>query len=100
MRVLDAQAPCDIDLTASDAAAGPDCLVAMSSETPLIIQGHPGTGKTVVATHRAAYLVDDSRNAIEIKRRVLLLGPTSEYKAACRQHRLEAIKIIELSSRI
>src|SRR5579863_7314302 len=33
-------------------------LVSWPHDEPLIVQGHPGTGKTIVATYRAAYLVN------------------------------------------
>ncbi|MGV3713503.1 AAA family ATPase [Pseudolysinimonas sp.] len=50
-----------------------------------ILQGHPGTGKTIVAVHRAAYLLseheqeepDDAR----ARGSVLIIGPTEEYVA-------------------
>jgi DNA helicase-2/ATP-dependent DNA helicase PcrA len=52
-------------------------LVTADPEKPLVIEGHPGTGKTIIAAHRAAYLVhaDNERRS----RRVLLLGPTEHY---------------------
>jgi DNA helicase IV len=45
-----------------------------------VLQGHPGTGKTVIGAHRAAYLLN-SRAPKESRPRghVLLLGPTAEY---------------------
>ena len=46
----------------------------------LIVQGHPGTGKTVVAAYRAAYLVSPERRE-EQAPSVLLIGPTSDYVA-------------------
>jgi DNA helicase IV len=51
--------------------------VTASPERPLVIQGHPGTGKTVIAAHRAAFLVhgDNERRC----RRVLVVGPTKHY---------------------
>ncbi|MGA6126525.1 MULTISPECIES: hypothetical protein [unclassified Microbacterium] len=45
-----------------------------------VLQGHPGTGKTIIAAHRAAYLLsDDVPKASTPKGHVLLLGPTVEY---------------------
>jgi len=45
-----------------------------------VLQGHPGTGKTIIAAHRAAYLLsDDVPKASRARGRVLLLGPTVEY---------------------
>ncbi|WP_182880660.1 HelD family protein [Microbispora sp. H10949] len=40
----------------------------------LVVQGGPGTGKTVVALHRAAYLLYTYRERLE-RRGVLILGP-------------------------
>ncbi|MEV4289654.1 ATP-binding domain-containing protein [Nonomuraea bangladeshensis] len=40
----------------------------------LVVQGGPGTGKTVVALHRAAYLLYTHRQRLE-RRGVLILGP-------------------------
>jgi len=57
-------------------------LVTWNEESNLVIQGHPGTGKTVIATHRAAYLTSSDR--LEKGQRlppgdVLILGPTENY---------------------
>lgn len=54
-------------------------LVTRDPSVNLIIQGHPGTGKTVVAAHRAAYLVNSERDVGRQVSRVLLLGPTREW---------------------
>ncbi|MFG1695057.1 HelD family protein [Nonomuraea sp. NPDC049309] len=40
----------------------------------LVVQGGPGTGKTVVALHRAAYLLYTHRERLE-RRGVLIIGP-------------------------
>lgn len=46
----------------------------------VVLQGHPGTGKTIIATHRAAYLLDpELPEAGKMKSHVLMLGPTEEY---------------------
>lgn len=44
----------------------------------LVVQGHPGTGKTVVAIHRTVFLVGEER-ADERADKVLLVGPTAEH---------------------
>jgi hypothetical protein len=41
----------------------------------LVVQGGPGTGKTAVALHRAAYLLYTHRQQLST-RGVLLVGPT------------------------
>lgn len=52
-------------------------LVRRPAKVPLIVQGHPGTGKTIVAVHRAAFLSDpESGQAVTS---VLLAGPSTEY---------------------
>ncbi|MEZ5341045.1 MAG: AAA family ATPase [Acidimicrobiales bacterium] len=55
-----------------------DAVVRAPSTTPLVVQGAPGTGKTVVALHRAAYLLYDQRVALA-DTGVLIVGPTNEF---------------------
>lgn len=53
--------------------------VVRSPLTPvLVVQGGPGTGKTAVALHRAAYLLYTHRDRIA-RSGVLLLGPTRAF---------------------
>ena len=60
-------------------------LVSWPHDEPLIVQGYPGTGKTIVATYRAAYLVnpalydDEGPLAGRRRLRILLIGPTDAY---------------------
>lgn len=64
-------------------------LVSWPVDESLVVQGHPGTGKTVVAAYRAAYLVNpalyDPGGALESRSdkplRVLVVGPTAGYVA-------------------
>ncbi|GAA0592264.1 AAA family ATPase [Kutzneria viridogrisea] len=44
----------------------------------LVVQGGPGTGKTAVALHRAAYLLYTHRRQLE-KRGVLVVGPNATF---------------------
>jgi len=44
----------------------------------LVVQGGPGTGKTAVALHRAAYLLYTYRNQL-LKRGVLVVGPNATF---------------------
>jgi DNA helicase IV len=44
----------------------------------LVVQGGPGTGKTAVALHRAAYLLYTHRRQLE-KRGVLVIGPNATF---------------------
>lgn len=54
-------------------------LVTADPTLPLVIQGHPGTGKTIVATHRAAYLVSDERGKARANT-LLFVGPSIYWK--------------------
>lgn len=55
-------------------------LVTVPAMDSMIIEGQPGTGKTIVAAHRAAYLVnDDTPPENSLDGRVLLVGPTAGY---------------------
>jgi DNA helicase IV len=44
----------------------------------LVVQGGPGTGKTVAALHRAAYLLYTHRRSLE-RRGVLVIGPNATF---------------------
>lgn len=45
-----------------------------------VLQGHPGTGKTIIAAHRAAYLLNaEAPRDARPRGHVLVLGPTAEY---------------------
>ncbi|MEU5529315.1 AAA family ATPase [Micromonospora chersina] len=55
-------------------------LVTVPAMDSVIIEGQPGTGKTIVASHRAAYLIsDDTPDENTLDGNVLLVGPTSGY---------------------
>lgn len=57
-------------------------LVTWPEDEHLVVQGHPGTGKTVIGLHRAAYLTDPDRlvEGQHVPRGdVLVLGPTDAY---------------------
>src|SRR5579884_3185165 len=55
-------------------AAEQDLVIRAPLDTPLIVQGGPGTGKTAVGLHRAAFLLYEHRTALE-RQGVLVLGP-------------------------
>ncbi len=55
-----------------------DAVVRASAKGPLVVQGGPGTGKTVVALHRAAYLLYDQRDELA-DTGVLIVGPSPEF---------------------
>lgn len=55
-------------------------LVSVAARDSIIVEGKPGTGKTIIASHRAAYLVNEdipAWNALDGD--VLVIGPTREY---------------------
>lgn len=54
-----------------------DEVVRADARTPLVVQGGPGTGKTVVALHRVAYLLFTYPHLAE--RGVLVLGPSARF---------------------
>lgn len=60
-------------------------LVSWPPDESLVLQGHPGTGKTIVAAYRAAYLANpglyenDGPLAGHRGLRILLIGPTERY---------------------
>ena len=55
-----------------------DAVIRAPLAGALVVQGGPGTGKTAVALHRAAYLLYHHRNLLE-SRGVLLIGPSTSF---------------------
>jgi DNA helicase IV len=55
-----------------------DHIIRSGLEGILVVQGGPGTGKTAVALHRAAYLLYTYRRQLE-KRGVLVVGPNATF---------------------
>ncbi|MET7329646.1 UvrD-helicase domain-containing protein [Nonomuraea sp. NPDC005650] len=55
-----------------------DRVIRASLQGALVVQGGPGTGKTVAALHRAAYLLYTHRATLE-RRGVLVVGPNSMF---------------------
>lgn len=58
-------------------------LVTVPAMDSIVVEGQPGTGKTIVASHRAAWMVNEemTRETPEngLDGTVLLVGPTDEY---------------------
>ncbi|MGP9536785.1 RNA polymerase recycling motor ATPase HelR [Brachybacterium sp. AOP43-C2-M15] len=63
----------------STLAADQDAIIRASSTGPLVVDGGPGTGKTVVALHRAAYLLYSDPRLAAGRGRVLVVGPHHPY---------------------
>ncbi len=55
-----------------------DVIIRAPMAGALVVQGGPGTGKTAVALHRAAYLLYTYRRQLE-KRGVLVIGPNATF---------------------
>ncbi|MFB7842742.1 RNA polymerase recycling motor ATPase HelR [Microbacterium sp. NPDC056052] len=59
--------------------ADQDAIIRASSRAPLVVDGGPGTGKTVVALHRAAYLMHAEQRLGHGG--ILFIGPHQPYLA-------------------
>jgi DNA helicase IV len=55
-----------------------DRVIRASLQGVTVVQGGPGTGKTVAALHRAAYLLYTHRRTLE-RRGILIIGPNSVF---------------------
>ncbi|MEU8108828.1 ATP-binding domain-containing protein [Nonomuraea muscovyensis] len=55
-----------------------DRVIRSSLQGALVVQGGPGTGKTVAALHRAAFLLYTHRDTLE-RRGVLVIGPNAMF---------------------
>ncbi len=58
-----------------------DAIIRSSSHGALVVDGGPGTGKTVVALHRAAYLLHSDPRLEGRRGGVLVVGPHHRYLA-------------------
>jgi hypothetical protein len=65
----------------STIAADQDAVIRADSRRALVVDGGPGTGKTVVALHRAAYLLYADPRLRRGQGRVLFVGPHQPYLA-------------------
>jgi DNA helicase IV len=61
--------------------ADQDAIIRASSRGALVVDGGPGTGKTVVALHRAAYLLYSDPRLGDGRVGVLFVGPHRPYLA-------------------
>jgi hypothetical protein len=62
-------------------AADQDAIIRAGSAGALVVDGGPGTGKTVVALHRAAYLLYSDPRLGHRRGGVLFVGPSQHYLA-------------------
>ncbi len=60
-------------------AADQDAIIRADSHGALVVDGGPGTGKTVVALHRAAYLLYADPRLAGNRGELLVVGPHEEY---------------------
>jgi hypothetical protein len=60
-------------------AADQDAIIRAGSSGALVVEGGPGTGKTVVALHRAAYLLYADQRLKGHRGGVLIIGPHRPY---------------------
>ena len=65
----------------STIAADQDAIIRAGSRGALVVDGGPGTGKTVVALHRAAYLLYSDPRLGDRRGGVLVVGPHRPYLA-------------------
>ncbi|MFE0519686.1 RNA polymerase recycling motor ATPase HelR [Streptomyces sp. NPDC058954] len=61
--------------------ADQDAIIRAGSRGALVVDGGPGTGKTVVALHRSAYLLYSDPRLAHRRGRVLFVGPHRPYLA-------------------
>ncbi|MQS15879.1 AAA family ATPase [Streptomyces kaniharaensis] len=61
--------------------ADQDAIIRAGSRGALVVDGGPGTGKTVVALHRSAYLLHSDPRLGHRRGRVLFVGPHQPYLA-------------------
>jgi hypothetical protein len=61
--------------------ADQDAIIRAGSSGALVVDGGPGTGKTVVALHRAAYLLYSESRLASHRGGVLFIGPHQPYLA-------------------
>ncbi|MFD2082773.1 DNA helicase IV [Actinopolymorpha cephalotaxi] len=61
--------------------ADQDAIIRAGSKGTLVVDGGPGTGKTVVALHRSAYLLYSDPRLSERRGGVLFVGPHQPYLA-------------------
>jgi hypothetical protein len=61
--------------------ADQDAIIRAGSAGPLVVDGGPGTGKTVVALHRTAYLLYSDPRLGHHRGGVLFVGPSEPYLA-------------------
>jgi len=65
----------------STIAADQDAIIRAGSAGALVVDGGPGTGKTVVALHRTAYLLYSDPRVAHRRGGVLFVGPHQHYLA-------------------
>ena len=77
MEALDARRTGSMNDIVSTLQAEQDDIIRAPHQGCLVVQGGPGTGKTAVALHRAAYLLFTHQHLVE--RGVLVVGPSRAF---------------------
>lgn len=78
LTALDSARTCHMRDIVSTIQAEQDVIIRSDSRGVLVVQGGPGTGKTVVALHRVAYLLYDQRDRIA-RSGALVIGPNEAF---------------------
>ncbi|WP_136044998.1 HelD family protein [Microbacterium sp. K41] len=78
LTALDAPRADRMGSMAATIQAEQDAIIRANLAGTLLINGAPGTGKTAVALHRAAYLLYENRSRLE-RAGVLFIGPSAKF---------------------
>ncbi|GAA0576016.1 AAA family ATPase [Kribbella sandramycini] len=78
LKALDARRTGRMESIVQTIQADQDRIIRSELPGILVVQGGPGTGKTAIALHRAAYLLYTHREQLE-KRGILVVGPNAAF---------------------
>ncbi|WP_202869201.1 HelD family protein [Kribbella antibiotica] len=78
LKALDARRTGQMESIVQTIQSDQDRIIRSGLPGVLVVQGGPGTGKTAIALHRAAYLLYTHREQLE-KRGILVVGPNAAF---------------------